>query len=40
MKEQKFLDDYFGKLKDLISFDKKTINKLLETKNLLLSQCK
>ena len=34
MKEKKFLDDYFAKLKDLISFDKKTINKLLETKNL------
>ncbi len=40
MKEKKFLDDYFGKLKDLISFDKKTINKLLETKNLLLNQSK
>ena len=39
-KEKKFLDDYFGKLKDLISFDKKTINKLLETKNLLLNQSK
>ena len=35
--EDKFLKDYFSKLKSLINFDEDTIQKLLNVKQILLS---
>ena len=35
--EDKFLKEYFSKLKSLINFDEDTIQKLLNVKQLLLS---